>query len=454
MINPANVPKEIKYDNLKELSIPSKVNRKTFIPTSSGNYDQNNRTITTYISDPSAMMDTSRSYLDFQLNVEVNTPAHATLNTASKFICDTSYFSAFGDARIYDGSGSMIYECVGWGNWMSKLAQTRIPRGTLSSTGSFSGMYDPTVPASTTSVLFDGQDSTTTNTGKKNHVRNCRIPLWGLGPLSMTSGENPKLFPLAFLRAGLRLEIDVINYNPFVVYNLGSANAGVPVSTVTWSISNFKLVATLAQYSPEFINQYKQIIMSQYPDGKFLMSSYAWKNQTLPVAGNEFSAQLASSAKSIKSVLFYVRNTADLNSPTRFKSASVYKRINNVQLNLGGSLYPSTPISEPSTFYAELCNALGGSDLNGSINFASYTSDNTVSNTLDTVDFGKFIGGVDMESILSYMENGYNNQSTAQPVIVQGRATDSLNGCAITICMLCDMTLQVDLVSGTITAAI
>jgi len=449
------IPDVMKYSKtMKTIGYPSKLVKREYVTEANSIFNNNNTQIVIPIAG-NFFVDTNRSY--FEATVTFTPTGGSSNNT---YALDNSIYSLFKLVKVENTGGGEIEELSFYNEVVNGIADANLPKDVRSTAGAFSGFWNPGHAPSTAttqeaavnnSLLFPG-DTSTSKTFRFS------LPCSGLMNITSSYHNGGVLLPLALVK-GIKVTLQLNNAEcPFVNVAAGTTAA----TAVSWTISNVKYVAIGTEFDSSMVAQLKQSVMAASNDpnmARMLISSYTYRNDQRTITGNgDKVLQLPVRARSLKSLFIMprVQTEGSLANRAISKMGRTYDNFKNLQLNINSQLYPSQPISTVPALYSELNNALGGV-ADGIIDLYSYTQNhaagNTTANSGSQVGVGRFIAGIDLESVQDVVLNGYDNKTNSIPIDLRFNVSTTVptnETKTITTAAMCDMDLLFDLTTGTI----
>ena len=274
----------------------------------------------------------------------------------------------------------------------------------------------------TISNMIEGQGTAVPNTTKSYANNSCVaigegasisvcLPLAPCGVLNAN-----RYLPLGFLRSNLVIEIHLAPAATCLNWETASPTAP------GYTLSNVNYVADIISFSSQFNQNYEQMISNI---GGVQISTQTYSNYITNIANAQsaLAELIPARQKSIKSIFFIMRHTADI-STKNIDSLSARQRnaLTAFQIKVGGALFPAQEVQGSSTnsseMGAELYKAfarLADTSLGGKITRANYLSAE-----------GGFAFGLDLEAFAndsSVIESGLNVGSQGLPVELIGNLT-------------------------------
>lgn len=403
-ISKPSVSKEVLYD-LKGSAVPTQRNRINIYPTNKSSAFKPGEGIYFNLPiPPNAYLDGANSYL--RLEVTIDTTATTVLrvdNNASSLIAKYEEFSGNGDLITtisnYNELVAILFD-LGY-NASDRNGFLSATEGTEEHNQGFNGWTGTGATGTTTITAIAASDLAPVlrNDSRRGQLidasASAQVRVFCIPIVSPIFSLGEKYFPINKLSQEPRLEFTIADVlTPFVN---STDNA------FTWNITNAELVCDYV-----VIND-SALVNSITPSEVVICSSnYRCFTNTIAsaTAADSFQTlQIPCRASSVKSMLFSCRG--DVTGSRR--TYNVSSRINpfkQLQLNVGGVLYPSKPLNATTTSVAELTvetqkalNSFGPiSFYNGSLPNSYLTVNTNATNTLLTSYRNGAIAGLNLES--------------------------------------------------------
>ncbi len=392
----------INYTDNFELGIEAKAQRRLFFPATGDSYTSDGTNIIRINLSADAMLDTSNSYLKFNLT-------NTTGGSAKKVAFDLGQPVI---SRVVISSGGVVLEDIQHYNHLvgGILAPASYGKGNANQDMLNRQFYFQAGGTADRSHVVNTNILTTGATA--DNGQSCfdggdnRVVCYKLYSAIL---DNPKMIPLVLINAGIDIEIHLATGN--------EAGCCEDATDITYSISNVRYVAHLVNLQRDFYDMLR-MTMSQ-SGGRLQLHGQTYRTFTGALANGvsgEQTINIPVRARSIKSVFF--KASADAGNTTFTLSAGSSMNLNGYQLLVGAVRYPPTAVAvemntnkvEP---YLELEKAFGKLGSNIHTN-QLYSANYLISATGSVgkgaaVPFGCF--GLDLESIGSNVENGLDTSS-------------------------------------------
>tara|TARA_R110000823_G_C15925579_1_gene499021 strand:+ start:596 stop:1930 length:1335 start_codon:yes stop_codon:yes gene_type:complete len=393
----------INYTDNFELGIEAKAQRRLFFPATGDAYTSNGTNIIRINLSADAMLDTSNSYLKFNLQNKTG----AGLDKKVAFDLGQPVIS-----RLVISSGGVVLEDIqhynhlvggilapagyGSGNknadYMNRQFFTQAGGAVDFGNKLFTSNIAAAGDAANGVCVFDGNES--------------RVVCYKLYSAIL---DNPKMIPLVLINAGIDIEIHLADGNV--------AGCCEDNNDVVYSVSNVRYVAHLVNLQRDFYDMLR-MTMSQ-SGGRLQLHGQTYRTFTGSIAngiGGEQTINIPVRARSIKSVFF--KASGDATNENFILSTGSHMNLTGYQLLVGAVRYPPTAVAVDSNTnkiepYLELEKSFGklGSNIhNNLLSLPNYLSGATGSVAKNSnVEFAPF--GFDLESIGSNVENGLDTSS-------------------------------------------
>lgn len=399
-------PNSVNYGDQLPLGIEAKSNRRLFFPSTGDSYASNGTNIIRITLNADSMLDTSQSYLKFDLK-------NTTTTDAVSFDLGQPVIS-----RLVVSSGGVVLEDIQHYNHLvgGILAPAQYGAGQFNTDMLNRNALDEQNQAG---VGFASQlkYSSIGGSANKNNGRNsvgqgstitCCYKLYS-GLL-----DNDKYLPLVLMNNGVDIEIHLAGPN--------EAGCSAGANDVNFEISSVRYVAHLVELQRDF---YDMLRMTQQNSGGVLqIAGQSFRNFTgtlSATATGEQNINVPVRARSIKSIFFKSSRAAGQQNYTLSAGSSM--SLTQYQVKIGATNYPPTAVQvneatnkiEP---YLELEKSFGklGSTIHSNLlGNANYLIDHSGGGAKDgVVPFGCY--GLDLESFRAEIENGVDTSSRALPM--------------------------------------
>ena len=390
----------INYTDNFELGIEAKAQRRLFFPATGDTYSSNGTNIIRINLSADAMLDTSNSYLKFNLT-------NSTTGKVIAFDLGQPVIS-----RLVVSSGGVVLEDIQHYNHLvgGILAPAGYGGGNVNADFLNRQFYIQSGGSADRSHVVNTTDMTTAGNGINGQCNfgdgDSRVVCYKLYSAIL---DNPKMIPLVLINAGIDIEIHLASGN--------EAGASSDGTEVVYGVSNVRYVAHLVNLQRDFYDMLR-MTMSQ-SGGRLQLHGQTYRTFT-GALGNGVSGEqtinIPVRARSIKSVFF--KSSAAASATTFTCSAGSHMNLTGYQLLVGAVRYPPTAVAVDPNLnkiepYLELEKSFGklGSNIHDNqLYLANYLLGATGSVIKETAcPFAPF--GLDLESIGSNVENGLDTSS-------------------------------------------
>ena len=398
-------PNSVNYGDQLPLGIEAKSNRRLFFPSTGDSYASNGTNIIRITLNADSMLDTSLSYLKFNLK-------NTTTTDAVSFDLGQPVIS-----RLVISSGGVVLEDIQHYNHLvgGILAPAQYGAGQFN-TDVMNRNYFATQDANNgfgasvkSSDIAGGVDADNGRCAVGNgETITCCYKLYS-GLL-----DNDKYLPLVLMNNGLDIEIHLAGPN--------EAGCSAGANDVNFEISSVRYVAHLIELQRDF---YDMLRMTQQNSGGVLqIAGQSFRNFTGDIsatATGEININVPVRARSIKSIFFKASSGAGQETYTLSQGSNM--NLEQYQVKIGAVNYPPTAVQvnkstnkvEP---YLELEKSFGklGSTIHSSmLTNKTYLASHKGSSGKDSsATFSPF--GLDLESFRAEIENGVDTSSRALPM--------------------------------------
>ncbi len=338
MEEPRVMPSTIDYSSMLPLSIPAMAHRRKFFPSNGSTFSrQGNRQIRIEVSHPSALLDTTHSYLEVRLS-------NSGAQTFGFDVGGTNCL--FENIRVEQGGRLISYTQQNNRLHSAILAPVQMSSQGLATAGSTESLRSfNTGAALSNTVNAVGGDGNVYDTA--THNANGNIPAAGTVRLTcgITSGlfSQDKLIPLPLVdpNAPLTLVLDLALPDDVGCWNGAPGAADLVVTEVAY-------IAHAIEVGPDVIAQFKQMQMDMGGQLAISGQDYEYFSQSLP-NGTTGQVQLDCPARkrSLKSMFWCAQSNDFANTAGPIVQSASYNlsfcgnaNIDSYQLAVGPLLYP------------------------------------------------------------------------------------------------------------------
>jgi len=404
-------PSSVNYSNQLPLGIESKSHRRLFFPSTGDEYKPNGTNICRIDLNYDGMLDTSQSYLMFDL----------TNTSTKKLKLDLGQPVI---KRITISSGGVVLEDIS--NYNQLMAGILIP----SQAGSGNRHHESfNLQADTNSAgtdiresSFTGYSVRHTSAGNKQNASNFTGVIAAGESYKMcyklVSGllDNDKYLPLVLMNAGLTVQLEFAPGN-----EIGVSEHAAPVN-IDYKVTAIRYVAHLIDLERGFYDRLRSV--QQASGGQLTIAGTSFRSYTGNIdTTGENTINIPARVRSIKSVFWKLSTAADKQQYNL--SSGCHANISEYQLKIGATNYPPTAINCNATTnkiepYLELQKAFGKlgstvhSDLLGSGSYLTVETVPADQMTASTMAFAPF--GIDLEAFRHEIENGINTSERSLPM--------------------------------------
>jgi hypothetical protein len=407
-------PSSVNYSNQLPLGIESKSHRRLFFPSTGDEYKPNGTNICRIDLNYDGMLDTSQSYLMFditntsgkKLKLDLGHPviSRLTISSGGVVLEDIQHYNQLVGGILMPsqaGVGNLHAQSFNLGTDTStttgQMIRSSVNTGynirQISSASAENGV-------AATGVLANGDSHTV-----------CYKLISGLL-------DNDKYLPLVLMNAGITVQIELAPGNEIGVSEASDA------ADITYGISAVRYVAHLIDLERGFYDRLRSV--QQASGGQLTIAGTSFRSYTgnFGVSGSN-TLNIPARVRSIKSVFWKLSVAA--NKQQYNLSSGCHGNIASYQLKIGATNYPPTAIKvnavtnkiEP---YLELQKAFGklGSTVHSDmLGVGSYLTKETVPADQMTAAgsaymFGPF--GIDLEAFRHEIENGINTSERSLPM--------------------------------------
>jgi hypothetical protein len=457
MFSPDSVPDQIRLSTgLKAPALPSRVVRREFLPEGPTTFSASQRNIRIPVFASSAFLDTSRSWLEFDVRFSGGSTGSAYAHSA---------YSFFDRAEILSNGGQILDSVNDWGLLNNKLADSFMDLDTRGSAGNFMGFstmngYGPSFGSTAGDVALHYLDrsgftdsapvympSPTTQT------KSFRIPLACMGLTTLTSvssDTNGHFLPLALVS-----RITISLYLRDQIHKMLYANFREALPT-SLEIVNVRYNACLVEMDTAVVQQLRSAILQA--GGKAYISSNTWLTQRNTTAATTTAQpQISIRARSLKNLLLINRypsqeTVATAGNPTPDPDASV-GGLNQFYALIGSKQVPEVQLTKDVQFASSVENAMG-QPLQGITRLSMYSTTATPATADVVYASGKVIPnalyGIDLDAIPDLKKESGVDNSSGQLITLYTQYVNGLERIQ-TIAANVDCVYEVDVVAGDIT---
>lgn len=431
-------PTSVLYGDQLPLAIQAKSQRKLFFPTTGGNYSGSGNNICRIDLAYDGMIDTSQSYLQFDVtNAATNAaPAAAgfTPDLGQPFI-----------NRLRVECGGVVLEDIQ--NYNTLLAGILTPSQNGSGNNhmdAFNLSLNSSHSQSPNAAVLAGCTYAPGSVSRAVAPIHCidanaRDISNGFNVMEhgatftmnykLISGllDNDKYLPLALLNAPLTIELTFET-----AANAGCGEAAVVPKELAYS--NVRYVAHTIDLTNDFYNRLRAQVMNSA--GGMMIAGTSFRNYQSVIANTtQNSVNIPARLRSIKSIFFKI---ADANDTAHYGlSMGGHANITGYQLKVGGNLYPPTPVkiantSNKGAAYLELQKAFGklGSTIHSDMltpdtylidvdGNTAFSSNAAVAGSISSLPIAFAPYGLDLEAFRHEIENGIDSASKALPISLE-----------------------------------
>jgi hypothetical protein len=408
-------PSSVNYSNQLPLGIESKSHRRLFFPSTGDKYSPTGTNIARIDLNYDGMLDTSQSYLMFNLK---NTSTKKIKQDLGQPLIKRLTISSGGvvleDIQHYNQllGGILIPSQAGFGNFHTESFNHQTHCNNAQDAPD-SNPFDGTF--SSQSGDATGQNATNA-TGIIDPGDDCQICY------KLVSGllDNDKYLPLVLCNSGLTVAVE---WSPGNEIGTSAETTG---ADITYEVTGLRYVAHLIDLERGFYDRLRSV--QQASGGQLTIAGTSFRSYTghYDKAGNN-SINIPARVRSIKSVFWKLSNIS-ANKSSYDLSLGSHGNISSYHLKIGATNYPPTAINcnaiknkiEP---YLELQKAFGKlgstvhSDMLGAGSYLCY--EDIKAATLDCsapVQMGFAPFGIDLEAFRHEIENGINTSERALPM--------------------------------------
>lgn len=455
MFSPDSVPDQIRLSTgLKAPALPSRVVRREFLPEGPTTFSASQRNIRIPVFASSAFLDTSRSWLEFDVTFSGGSTGSAYAHSA---------YSFFDRAEILNNGGQILDSVNDWGLLNNKLADSFMDLDTRGSAGNFMGFstmngYGPSFGSAGGDVALHYLDRSGFPDSAPVYLpaggtKTFRIPLACMGLTTLTSvssDTNGHFVPLALLS---RITISLYLRDAIHKMLYGTFAEALPTS---FTMTNVRYNACLVEMDTAVVQQLRSAILQA--GGKAYISSNTWVSQRNTTgAVTTAQPQISIRARSLKNLLLINRYTtqetvASAGNPTPDPDASV-GGLNQFYALIGSKQVPEVQLTKDVQFASSVENAMG-QPLQGITRLSMYSTTATPATADVVYASGKVIPnalyGIDLDAIPDLKKESGVDNSSGQLITLY---TQYVNGLARiqTIAANVDCVYEVDVVAGDIT---
>jgi len=399
-------PNSVNYGDQLPLGIEAKSNRRLFFPSTGDSYASNGTNIIRITLNADSMLDTSQSYLKFDLKNTTDTDA-VSFDLGQPVI-----------SRLVISSGGVVLEDIQHYNHLvgGILAPAQYGAGQFNTDMLNRNALDEQNQAGVgfgSQLKYSGIGGSANKNNGRNSVGqgdtiSCCYKLYS-GLL-----DNDKYLPLVLMNNGIDIEIHLAGPN--------EAGCSAGAHDVNFEITSVRYVAHLVELQRDF---YDMLRMTQQNSGGVLqIAGQSFRNFTgtlSSTATGEQNINVPVRARSIKSIFFKSSRAAGQQNFTLSAGSSM--SLTQYQVKIGATNYPPTAVQvneatnkiEP---YLELEKSFGklGSTIHSNLlGNANYLIDHSGGGAKDgVVPFAPY--GLDLESFRAEIENGVDTSSRALPM--------------------------------------
>ena len=398
-------PNAVNYGDQLPLGIEARSNRRLFFPSTGDSYASNGTNIIRITINADSMLDTSQSYLKFDLK-------NTTTTDAVSFDLGQPVVS-----RLVISSGGVVLEDIQHYNHLvgGILAPAQYGAGNHNTDALNRNFFQD----QTDTVGFGAGSKTSPITGgfDKDNGR-CAIAQGATTTccykLYSALLDNEKYLPLVLMNNGLDIEIHLAGPN--------EAGCSAGANDVNFEISSVRYVAHLIDLQRDF---YDMLRMTQQQSGGVLqIAGQSFRNFTgtlSATATGEQNINVPVRARSIKSLFWKASSAAAQETFTLSQGSNM--SLSQYQVKIGANNYPPTAVQVDASSnkiepYLELEKSFGklGSTIHTNMltNQCYLASNKGSGGKATNSTFAPF--GLDMESFRAEIENGVDTSSRALPM--------------------------------------
>ena len=398
-------PNSVNYGDQLPLGIEAKSNRRLFFPSTGDSYASNGTNIIRITLNADSMLDTSLSYLKFNLK-------NTTTTDAVSFDLGQPVIS-----RLVVSSGGVVLEDIqnyhhlvggilapaqyGAGNHNTDALNRNFFQDQTESIGFGAG--------SKTSPIVGGvsADNGRCSVAQGETITCCYKLYSGLL-------DNDKYLPLVLMNNGIDIEIHLAGPN--------EAGCSAGANDVNFEITSVRYVAHLVELQRDF---YDMLRMTQQNSGGVLqIAGQSFRNFTGDIsatATGEININVPVRARSIKSLLWKTSEQTAQETFTLSQGSNM--SLSQYQVKIGATNYPPTAVQvdavsnkiEPYLELEKSFGKLGSTIHTNMLTNQCYLGSRKGSGGKDSVStFAPF--GLDLESFRAEIENGVDTSSRALPM--------------------------------------
>jgi len=423
-------PKEVNYQDILPLALPSSSNRRKFMPQNGQKFSPNGTNIIRIDVNADSMLDASHSYLQVDLeNTCTTDDACVAPDTACPFIKRL---------RIESG-GITLEDTFEYGRLMALLEYAQFAPDNY--TQEYSVLMNQSMKiaarpgvnagAATNAGAYHLQpcynDNVTDGAGRilENEKRTYCIPLVS----AILNCE--KYIPLILMNAGLTIEITLAPATEIGVWT-ATTDVATGLTTGDYELSNVSYVAHLVDMDRSF---YDALRGEMALSGSVAIHGQTWKHYGATINANDTSPviNIPARAKSIKSIFSTFRDattsTNEAANNLEFSTGVLQRQnISSWQYKVGSVAYPQASVAVSNTELAPtLCEVLKAfgklGDISTNTLFSKLSFSANVTNAVATLvgsNLQTFCIAYDCEGFQkSALESGINTAERALPISLE-----------------------------------
>ena len=398
-------PNSVNYGDQLPLGIEAKSNRRLFFPSTGDSYASNGTNIIRITLNSDSMLDTSLSYLKFNLK-------NTTTTDAVSFDLGQPVIS-----RLVVSSGGVVLEDIQ--NYHHLVGGILAPAQYGAGNHNTDALNRNFFQDQTNVVGFGAGSKTSPITGGVSADN---------GRCSVAQGEtitccyklysglldNDKYLPLVLMNNGIDIEIHLAGPN--------EAGCSAGANDVNFEITSVRYVAHLIELQRDF---YDMLRMTQQNSGGVLqIAGQSFRNFTGDIsatATGEININVPVRARSIKSLLWKTSSQAGQETFTLSQGSNM--NLSQYQVKIGATNYPPTAVQvnkstnkiEPYLELEKSFGKLGSTIHTNMLTNQCYLASHKGSGGKDSNStFAPF--GLDLESFRAEIENGVDTSSRALPM--------------------------------------
>ena len=422
-------PKEVSYQDVLPVALPSSSNRRQFLPVNGQTFTPTGSNIIRIDVNADSLLDVQHSYLEFTINNTDSSAGGALFNDSSMSWCNR--FSI-------ESAGVTLEDTYEYGRLISLLKNNQVSGSNMRGQESVYSNYNENI---VNKVLTAGQIAGTsaldiqTNPVYPGVASNSKI-------VNGAAGSRTLCVPLvsALMNCEKYIPLILSNQGITLVFTLGSANSiGIATDTAAgstgkapqWSITNCRYVAHLVSMDRSF---YDALRSEMAMSGSISLHGHSWKHYSNSIAASDTSPSIniPARAKSIKCILStFKASTADTTLNNYGTACFARENITSWMYRIGSQNYPQSAVTVGAKALAPtLCEVQKAFGKLGDVSMSSNVSQISFGQNESDVGGGgeplpgniqsTFCIGYDTEAFSkSALESGINTADRALPITLE-----------------------------------